>query len=673
VGALLCCTGVDGAATLSQVSTVAGGGQGKQDGIGTSATFNQPRRLAVTHDGNSIIVLDVGNFWIRKIDVATSGVTVLAGTGQESFQDGAGTEAMFYRMTGLARAPSPSNKFYITEVGANRVRAVDAVTRRVELIWDETNVGSLTGATGLTAYPDEADGRVFIAASVRIEELKTRTQVVAELTHSGEILQPPSDIAVDPVGRYAYVISREKNVLQRIDLVTDPKVVTTLAGNADAEAGCVDGAGAAVRFNNPVALAVSPDGKRIVIADNLNHVIREYSIALDKVSTIAGSCADPTPGYVDGAPMDARFNKPAGVAFTPDSLVVLVSDSEALSSRIRSFAVCDTALCPVGEYRSACSVAMKGFCVPCTKAVDAGTSTYTSTAEPFNTDSCGWECSVGYWLSGALKCSLCTNYLPVNASYSSNGVPANVNNCSFECIEGFMPNATGTGCIPLIESYCFRSVYTSPDGLCEGQSFAARGCAANEADHQMQLDEIGKAIDEYMTEDTCDHMLWNGTEEIYANVFSRNGYVGNDIVAESANATGLCSIIEGEPKGTGKLDSLTSSPDCEKLCRYRSLWVHQMMGTCTETPDCPVGYNSSQLLCCYLLSSTVSELCEDYKVNKVIALEKKAPIAGICNNNPDCFSLSGVPAPARPQPLLLSLLLALSIPLLSASIRGAIS
>ena len=33
---------------------------------------------------------------------------------------------------------------------------------------------------------------------------------------------------------------------------------------------CVDGAGAEVRFNNPVALAVSPDGKRVVIADTLN-------------------------------------------------------------------------------------------------------------------------------------------------------------------------------------------------------------------------------------------------------------------------------------------------------------------------------------------------------------------------------------------------------------------
>ena len=49
---------------------------------------------------------------------------------------------------------------------------------------------------------------------------------------------------------------------------------------------CVDGAGADVRFNNPVALAVSPDGKRVVIADTLNHVVREYTIALGTVRAV---------------------------------------------------------------------------------------------------------------------------------------------------------------------------------------------------------------------------------------------------------------------------------------------------------------------------------------------------------------------------------------------------
>ena len=160
-------------------------------------------------------------------------------------------------------------------------------------------------------------------------------------------------------------------------------------------------------------------------------------------------------------------------------------------------------------------------------------------------------------------------------------------------------------------------VYTSPAGLCEGQSFAARGCAGNQADHQLQLDEIGQAIDEYLTEDTCRKMLWNGTDDIFKNVFYSNGHAGEDVVPESANVTGLCNIILGEPKGTGKLDSLTSSPKCENLCRFRSLFVHQMLGTCGETPDCPAGFNNTQMLCCYLLATTVDELCEDYKVQKV--------------------------------------------------------
>ena len=34
---------------------------------------------------------------------------------------------------------------------------------------------------------------------------------------------------------------------------------------------------------------------------------------------MAGSCDSPSPGWADGASSSARFNKPSGVAFTPDS------------------------------------------------------------------------------------------------------------------------------------------------------------------------------------------------------------------------------------------------------------------------------------------------------------------------------------------------------------------
>jgi len=54
--------------------------------------------------------------------------------------------------------------------------------------------------------------------------------------------------------------------------------VTTLAGNPAAK-GCVDGDGQAALMNETVAVAVSPDGRRVLIADRGNHVIREYNIA----------------------------------------------------------------------------------------------------------------------------------------------------------------------------------------------------------------------------------------------------------------------------------------------------------------------------------------------------------------------------------------------------------
>ena len=40
------------------------------------------------------------------------------------------------------------------------------------------------------------------------------------------------------------------------------------------------------KMYSAAALAVSPGGKRVVIADTLNHVVREYTIALGTVHII---------------------------------------------------------------------------------------------------------------------------------------------------------------------------------------------------------------------------------------------------------------------------------------------------------------------------------------------------------------------------------------------------
>lgn len=81
------------------VSTFAGSTQGYLDGIGTSAQFKNPYKLAIDANGN-VYVTDNGNFRVRKI-TPTGVVSTFAGSTQ-GYLDGLGTTAKFTNVTDLS-------------------------------------------------------------------------------------------------------------------------------------------------------------------------------------------------------------------------------------------------------------------------------------------------------------------------------------------------------------------------------------------------------------------------------------------------------------------------------------------------------------------------------------------------------------------------------------------
>lgn len=85
--------------------------------------------------------------------------------------------------------------------------------------------------------------------------------------------------------------------------------------------GTRDAEGTAARFNQPLGVAVAPDGTRYV-ADTQNHTIRRIS-AEGAVSTLAGLPG--VPGSADGGADTARFRLPAALAVAADG-TLYVSD-----------------------------------------------------------------------------------------------------------------------------------------------------------------------------------------------------------------------------------------------------------------------------------------------------------------------------------------------------------
>ncbi|MHB8421839.1 MAG: beta-propeller fold lactonase family protein [Leptospirales bacterium] len=128
----------------NQVTTLAGGGKlmaGFADGVGTQATFKEPRSLAISSDGQILYIADTRNHLIRKMILATNSVSTLAGhAGFPGTLNGPGPDAYFYHPTSIS---IDGNKLYVAD-GANAdIRMVDLGTGVVSTIAGATLGGGV--------------------------------------------------------------------------------------------------------------------------------------------------------------------------------------------------------------------------------------------------------------------------------------------------------------------------------------------------------------------------------------------------------------------------------------------------------------------------------------------------------------------------------------------------
>ena len=251
------------ASNAGVVTTLAGSGNSTPfaDGAAASATFNNPKTIAVDSNGN-VYVGDTYDNCIRTI--ASDSVSTLAGSGTGAFADGTGASASFMYPAGLAT--DANGTIYVGDTGNNRIRKITP-----------TGVVTTLAGSGSAAY---ADGSGASASFFN-----------------------PTGVAVDVDG-YVYVADTINN---RIRKITPTGVVTTLAGSGSAT--YADGSGASASFFNPTGVGVDVDGN-VYVADKNNHRIRKITPSGD-VTTLAGSG---TAAYTDGASVAASFNGPTSVA-----------------------------------------------------------------------------------------------------------------------------------------------------------------------------------------------------------------------------------------------------------------------------------------------------------------------------------------------------------------------
>jgi DNA-binding beta-propeller fold protein YncE len=115
----------------------------------------------------------------------------------------------------------------------------------------------------------------------------------------------------------------------RVRMVRDGQVTTVAESGVQ---GYAEGAALQAQFYHPRALAISPNGGAIYVADEWNNRIR--MIRDGQVTTVAGSGVE---GYADGAALRAQFNNPKGLAISPNGGAIYVADE--FNKRIRMICV----------------------------------------------------------------------------------------------------------------------------------------------------------------------------------------------------------------------------------------------------------------------------------------------------------------------------------------------
>jgi sugar lactone lactonase YvrE len=107
--------------------------------------------------------------------------------------------------------------------------------------------------------------------------------------------------------------------------------VSTIAGMGDLAAGLTNGPGNMATFDDPVAVAVGPDGS-VYVADLYNSVIRKVdATAQHNVTTYCGTSA---PGFQDGPCAQVTMNSPSGVTVAPDGTVYFLDTYNQAVRRI---------------------------------------------------------------------------------------------------------------------------------------------------------------------------------------------------------------------------------------------------------------------------------------------------------------------------------------------------
>ncbi len=317
------------------ITTVAGGGSSRDDGVAATSANLEPTALAVNAAGDLYIL---SRSRVRKVSLSSGGggiqggprnIETVAGTGVEAFGGDGGPAAAAQLVQPTAVAVDAAGNLYVADFSGHRVRKMDAA-----------GVITTAAGTGTSDYRGDygpaTSANIFFPFGVAVDSVgnlyvaDTGNHSVRKVDRAGVIttvagtgfagyggdggpalsasLASPFGVAVDGVGNL-YIADTGNQRVRRVDLSGN---ISTVVGTGSAAFAGDGGPAASAALANPLGVAVDGAGN-VYIADTDNQRVRRVDHSSGDISTVAGTGSTGFAG--DGGPaLSASLASPVGIA-----------------------------------------------------------------------------------------------------------------------------------------------------------------------------------------------------------------------------------------------------------------------------------------------------------------------------------------------------------------------
>ncbi len=320
-----------------EITTVAGDGQFayQRDGVlATVAPIFLPTGLVVDAAGD-LFFCDSSNNRVRQVDAETKMISTVAGTGSPGFSgDGnPATSAALNSPSGLAM--DGAGNLYISDTGNSVVRRVDAITGFITTVAGTPSVAGY-GGDGLTArdamlsspvglaFTPGGDLLIADSGNNRVRLLTLSTSVIQTIAGTGdagaagdglEATQAQLNVPFGIAARWDGAIAIADKANQKVRLVDQTGVISTVAGTGDRSYSGDGGPPTEAKLDNPAAVAFDPAGD-LFIADSENNRVR--AVFGNSIVTVVGNgnTSSSNQNVGDGGPADqANLYGPYALVF----------------------------------------------------------------------------------------------------------------------------------------------------------------------------------------------------------------------------------------------------------------------------------------------------------------------------------------------------------------------